>query len=186
MHSRRLHAAIRAWHYLAPAVAVFGLMSVAVAVGRVWVAGGERRRAAGVLPPWPVAAADPAPSVVVGEAHHPVSDREAASPDWLVIPELGLYTGSLICGAIGSGKTSACMRPFTRQLLSWQAKDPRKRLAGLVLEVKGDFCEQVRASSRTPGAARTTSSWASAGAGGGTRWGTACWTPIRSPTPSRP
>ncbi len=144
MHSPRLHAAIRAWHYLAPAVAVFGLLSVAVAVGHVWLAGGERRRVAGALPPWPASGTDPAPAVVVGEAHHPVADREAASPDWLVIPELGLYTGILVCGAIGSGKTSACMRPFARQLLSWQAEDSRKRVAGLVLEVKGDFCEQVR------------------------------------------
>ena len=61
-----------------------------------------------------------------------------------MIPELGLYTGILICGAIGSGKTSACMRPFARQLLGWQAEDSRRRVAGLVLEVKGDFCEQVR------------------------------------------
>ena len=142
MHSPRLHAAIRAWHYLAPAVAVFGLMSVAVAIRRVWLAGGERR-VAGVLPPWPAGSDDPSPSLVVGETHHPVSDRETASPDWLVIPELGLYTGILICGAIGSGKTSACMRPFARQLLGWQAKDSRRRIAGLVLEVKGDFCEQV-------------------------------------------
>ncbi len=144
MHSPRLHAAIRAWHYLAPAVAVAGLMSVGVAAGRVWLAGAGRRQAAGVLPPWPLARTDPSPALVVGEAHHPVSDREVASPDWLVIPELGLYTGILICGAIGSGKTSACMRPFARQLLGWQADDSRRRIAGLVLEVKGDFCEQVR------------------------------------------
>ncbi len=61
-----------------------------------------------------------------------------------MIPELGLYTGMIICGAVGSGKTSACMRPFARQLLGWQADDPRRRIAGLVLEVKGDFCHQVR------------------------------------------
>ena len=41
-------------------------------------------------------------------------------------PGAGLYTGILIWGAIGSGKTSACMRPFARQLLSWQAGDSRK------------------------------------------------------------
>ncbi len=76
--------------------------------------------------------------------HHPVAVREVASPQWLVVPELGLYTGTLICGAIGSGKTSACMRPFARQLFGWQAGDPERRIAGLVLEVKGDFCHQVR------------------------------------------
>ena len=55
MRSPRLHAAIRAWHYLAPAVAFVGLWSVAVAVGRVWLAGGGRRRVVGALPPWPAA-----------------------------------------------------------------------------------------------------------------------------------
>ncbi len=143
-HSPRLHAAIRAWHYLAPALALVGAWSVAVAVGRVWFAGASRARVVGALPPWPVAAADAAPAVVVGEVHHPVTGREAADPEWLVIPERGLYTGMLVCGAIGSGKTSACMRPFARQLLGWQAGDRRRRIAGLVLEVKGDFCHDVR------------------------------------------
>ncbi len=143
-HSPRLHAAIRAWHYLAPALALVGAWSVAVAVGRVWLAGASRARVVGALPPWPVAAADAAPAVVVGEVHHPVTGREAADPEWLVIPERGLYTGMLVCGAIGSGKTSACMRPFARQLLGWQAGDRRRRIAGLVLEVKGDFCHDVR------------------------------------------
>ncbi len=144
LHSPRLHAAVHTWHYLAPAVAVVMAWSVALAVGRVWLAGGARGRVTGALPPWPLTPADPAPAIVVGEVHHPVAEREIAAPDWLVLPELGLYTGILICGAIGSGKTSACMRPFARQLLGWHAADRRRRIAGLVLEVKGDFCHQVR------------------------------------------
>ena len=36
------------------------------------------------------------------------------------------------------------MNPFARQLFGWQAADPAKRAAGLVLEVKGDFCHQIR------------------------------------------
>ena len=59
--------------------------------------------------------------------------------EWLTIPERGLSTGVAIFGAVGSGKTSACMPPFTRQLLSWQANNPDRRVAALVLEVKGDF-----------------------------------------------
>jgi len=43
-HSPRLHAAIRAWHYLAPALAVVGAWSVAASVGLVWLSGGRRRR----------------------------------------------------------------------------------------------------------------------------------------------
>ena len=166
MHSPRLHAAIRAWHYLAPALAVVGAWSVAASVGLVWLAGGRRRPVAGVLPPWPVSRSDAAPAVVVGEVHHPVEDREAASPEWLVLPETGLYTGMLICGAIGSGKTSACMRPFARQLLSWQAADSRRRIAGLGLEVKGDFCEQVRGILD----ARRAEDYVELGIGGRWRW----------------
>ena len=86
---------------------------------------------------------DEAPAIVVGETHHPVEVRPVPDPDWLVIPERGLYTGVAIFGAVGSGKTSACMAPFARQLLSWQAANPEKRAAALVLEVKGDFCHEV-------------------------------------------
>ena len=35
--------------------------------------------------------------------------------------------------------TSACMHPFARQLFGWQADNPERRAAALVLEVKGDF-----------------------------------------------
>ena len=50
----------------------------------------------------------------------------------------------VIFGAVGSGKTAACMHPFAKQILSWQARDPQRRAAGLVLEVKGDFCHDIR------------------------------------------
>ena len=43
LNSPRLHAAIHTWHYLAPAVAAVMAWSVALAVGRVWLAGGARR-----------------------------------------------------------------------------------------------------------------------------------------------
>ena len=36
------------------------------------------------------------------------------------------------------------MNPFARQLLGWQAGNPQKRAAALVLEVKGDFCHDIR------------------------------------------
>ena len=36
------------------------------------------------------------------------------------------------------------MHPFAKQLLSWQADDPEKRAAALMLEVKGDFCHDIR------------------------------------------
>ena len=36
------------------------------------------------------------------------------------------------------------MNPFARQLLGWQAANPQMRAAALVLEVKGDFCHDIR------------------------------------------
>src|SRR5437588_7716802 len=36
------------------------------------------------------------------------------------------------------------MYPFAEQLIAYQAHDRGKRIGGLVLEVKGDFCHKVR------------------------------------------
>ena len=139
-HDPGFHTVIRVWYYVAPAVAVLLAGSLGLSVWRVWLqprAGGGRR---GTLPPWPASPEDETPSLVIGELHHPVVPRESERPSWLVVPETGLYTGILIVGAVGSGKTSACMYPFAQQLLSWQADRPARRASALVLEVKGDFC----------------------------------------------
>jgi hypothetical protein len=81
--------------------------------------------------------------VVVGEVHNPRKPIPSETPRWLTIPERGLYTGILILGAIGSGKTSCCMFPFAEQILAYKAADKKKHIGGLVLEVKGDFCRKV-------------------------------------------
>ena len=49
----------------------------------------------------------------------------------------------MIFGATGTGKTSCGMVPFAEQILAFQAGDPERRISGLVLEVKGDFCHKV-------------------------------------------
>jgi hypothetical protein len=83
-------------------------------------------------------------SLVVGEVHHPRKPIPSETPHWLVIPERGLFTGIAIFGAVGSGKTASAMYPFAEQILAYRAEDPGKRIGGLVLEVKGDFCHRVR------------------------------------------
>ena len=143
-HDPGVHAVIRVWYYLAPGFAVLLAGSISLSVSRVWLRPLARRRARGKLPAWPTSTGDDAPSLVVGELHHPTVPEESERPSWLVIPEKGLYTGVLVVGAVGTGKTTACMYPFAQQLLSWQADDPRRRAGALVLEVKGDFCHQVR------------------------------------------
>ena len=133
------------WYYVSPFVAVMLSGFLAVTVWKVWLEGRRRDFAPfAKLPPWPLDPQQKAPAIVIGEVHHPVEAREIFSPSWLTIPERGLYTGVAIFGAVGSGKTSACMNPFARQLLGWQAANPQMRAAALVLEVKGDFCHDIR------------------------------------------
>ena len=118
---------------------------ISVTIWRVWLEGRRSDFASfSKLPPWPLDPKQKAPAIVIGEVHHPVEAREVFNPSWLTIPERGLYTGVAIFGAVGSGKTSACMNPFARQLLGWQAGSQQKRAAALVLEVKGDFCHDIR------------------------------------------
>ncbi|MDE2850544.1 MAG: TraM recognition domain-containing protein [Acidobacteriota bacterium] len=145
-HDPAAHALFRTWHLAAPGVVVFGGVLLLSGAARVWLGSrtGSARRGRGVLPPWPASSQDDAPSLVLGELHHPVEPTEVSRPRWLTIPERGLYTGVAIFGAVGTGKTSGCMRPFAEQLFSWRADNQQRRAAGLVLEVKGDFCHDIR------------------------------------------
>jgi hypothetical protein len=82
--------------------------------------------------------------LVVGEVHNARAAGPAESPRWLTVPERGLFTGIAVFGAIGSGKTSCCMYPFAEQILAYQAANQERKIGGLVLEVKGDFCRKVQ------------------------------------------
>jgi hypothetical protein len=42
--------------------------------------------------------------LVIGDVHHPKRPQPAATPQWLIVPEGGLFTGIAIFGAVGSGK----------------------------------------------------------------------------------
>ena len=102
-----------------------------------------RKIRAGKLPMYPDPERRTELSLVVGELHHPRKRVPSETPHWLVIPERGLFTGIAIVGAVGSGKTAACMYPFAEQILAYKATDKDRRIGGLILEVKGDFCEKV-------------------------------------------
>lgn len=104
----------------------------------------KQRIRAGKLPLFPDPRKRDDLFLVVGEVHNPRKQLPAENPQWLVIPERGLLTGVAILGAIGSGKTSCCMYPFAEQILAYHADDTERRIGGLVLEVKGDFCHRVK------------------------------------------
>ncbi len=118
--------------------------SVLVSLAYIFAVKLDRRTQKGRLQRYPEPASRKELTVVIGEVHHPKKPIESANPYWLTIPERGLYTGIGIFGAIGSGKTSGCMYPFAEQILAYGHDDCRKRVGGLVLEVKGDFCHKVR------------------------------------------
>ena len=145
-HTPTFYGWVVLWYYAAPFVTVMLAGFLLMSVWKVWFESRRKRdfAAFGGLPTWPLSTDQKAPGIVIGEVHHPVEAREIFNPSWLTIPERGLYTGVAIFGAVGSGKTSACMNPFARQLLGWQAANPQKRAAALVLEVKGDFCYDIR------------------------------------------
>jgi len=83
-------------------------------------------------------------SLVLGEVHRQLVPKPSPAPQWLSIPERGLFTGIASFGSIGSGKTYGLILPAMRQLFAYRADDPSRRLSGIVLEVKGDLCRQLQ------------------------------------------
>jgi hypothetical protein len=104
----------------------------------------EQELAAGSLPPYPNPMTRTDLSLIVGEVHRQFVPTPSPSPQWLSIPERGLYTGIASFGSIGSGKTYGLILPAMRQLFAYRADDPRRKLSGIVLEVKGDLCRQLQ------------------------------------------
>jgi hypothetical protein len=104
----------------------------------------DRKIRAGKLPLYPDPRTRTELSLVLGEVHDPRKQVPSETPRWLALPERGLFTGIAIVGAVGSGKTASCMYPFAEQILAYRAADPDRRIGGLILEVKGDFCARVR------------------------------------------
>jgi hypothetical protein len=111
----------------------------------------KRKQRPTSLPPYPAPRFRDNLFLILGELHHPTRITAASDPQWLMIPEKGLFTGIGIFGAVGTGKTTCCMRPFAEQLIAFKADEPAKRIGGLVLEVKGDFCHQIREIARQYG-----------------------------------
>lgn len=69
---------------------------------------------------------------------------ENTSHHKIYIPETGLYQNFLITGTIGSGKTTSAMYPFTKQLIEFNHNNPKKKIGMLILDVKGNFYQQVK------------------------------------------
>ncbi len=139
-----LYAGIK-WSYTAMLFSTpFLVCSVLFSMAYIFAVRQEKTIQARRLPLYPTATKREELFLIVGEMHHPKRREPVESPHWLTIPERGLYTGTAIFGAIGSGKTSCCMYPFAEQILSYSAGSTERRPGGLILEVKGDFCHKVK------------------------------------------
>ena len=90
----------------------------------------RQRVSPGRLPPYPDPAKRDELFLVVGEVHHPRKPGPSQTPRWLTIPERGLFTGTVILGAVGSGKTATAMYPFAEQILAFKAGDKERRIGG--------------------------------------------------------
>ena len=89
----------------------FVLISIIASFTYIFVARADRSVRSLLLPPYPRPEQRSELLLILGEQHRRTSNLPAAEPGWLTIPERGLYTGMVIVGAIGTGKTSACMYP---------------------------------------------------------------------------
>jgi len=122
----------------------FMVFSMIVSLLYVHIYRSEPETAAGPLPPYPNPRTRNELFLVLGEVHRQLVPKPSSSPQWLSIPERGLYTGIAAFGSIGSGKTYGLILPAMRQLFAYMAHDSEKRLSGIVLEVKGDLCRQLQ------------------------------------------
>ena len=80
--------------------------------------------------------------LVLGEVHNRDGSRKE-KPEWLIMDKNGLYTGLIIFGATGTGKTTACAYPFFDQLVNCKKGVETERIGGLILDVKGDFWKEA-------------------------------------------
>ena len=93
---RTFTRAVVAWYYLAPGVAAF--LAGAISHQHItYLVRPDERVSLGLrsrLPKWPLSPTADGPAIVVGEVHHPVRALpRVQTPEWLTIPERGLYTG---------------------------------------------------------------------------------------------
>ncbi|MGC8554918.1 MAG: type IV secretory system conjugative DNA transfer family protein [Candidatus Acidulodesulfobacterium sp.] len=80
--------------------------------------------------------------LVIGEIHEKDGSRKE-KPDWLTMDAKGLYTGILVFGSTGTGKTTACAYPFLDQLAKYRNNSQDEKIGGLILDVKGDFWKEA-------------------------------------------
>ena len=81
--------------------------------------------------------------LVIGLKHKEENEKLVEHPNWVVVPERGLFQDFLICGGKGTGKTQACMYPFTKQMVYYKAYSESEKTGMLILDVKGNYTKEA-------------------------------------------
>lgn len=81
--------------------------------------------------------------LIIGLQHEAQSMKLLQKPKYLIIDEKAMFQNVLVTGTIGTGKTASVMYPLLKQALFYEAHDSQKKAGMLVLDVKGNFYEQV-------------------------------------------
>lgn len=81
--------------------------------------------------------------LIIGLKHKEDNDDLIEHPNWLVVPEKGLFQDFLICGGKGTGKTQSCMYPFTKQMIYYKAYNEEEKAGMLILDVKGNYTKEA-------------------------------------------
>jgi TraM recognition site of TraD and TraG len=134
-----LHYAWTIMLFTGPAIVAAGVLSIA---GKF--INPQPKPQPGRLPPFPVPPPEGPFHIVWGEYHDRKEYKPSPTPEWRIVPESGLVAGTAIYGAVRSGKTSGAILVAARQLFSWNAANQAMKIGGVVFEVKGDLCPQVR------------------------------------------
>ena len=140
-HNPNFYSSVVVWYYLSPLVAVMLAGSIALSVWKVWIEARKRDlncHSGGFLF-GRFRRSNPARKSSSGKCIIRSRRKEIFNPEWLTIPERGLYTGIAIFGAVGSGKTSACMHPFAKQLLGLASGRSRAAGGGSYARSEGGF-----------------------------------------------
>ncbi len=103
----------------------FILCSMLLSLVYVHVYRREVEVSAGSLPVLPDLLSRSDLALVLGEVYQQLRPDPSPAPQWLEIPERGLYTGIAVIGSIGSGKTQGVILPAMRQLFTYRATTRR-------------------------------------------------------------
>ena len=144
-HTPTVYAGVVAWYYVAPGVAVFIAGHFLLSSSRIWFARmGVSLGLRSSLPAWATFARRRRPGDRRRGSASPGQSHREQAPEWLTIPERGLYTGVAIFGAVGSGKRPPVCTRSPASSSAGTPRIPRGDRPRSVLEVKGDFCHDIR------------------------------------------